>query len=380
MPGPSAAWRIDEMDDPRPRLHSIIWEITQRCNHACLHCYNVWQPDTAECPCDYPRGELDTADMISVIDRALDGVSCEHVTLTGGEPLLRADLAQIIDHLHARDVGVTLISNGHLLDEPAAVDLIERGVGMFELPLLSRRREVHDALSASPGAFDAVLAAMAHIRYHRGQFVAVFVATRRNIADLYETIKLAFAFGARGVMLNRFNVGGRGRAYMEELLPSVDEMRAALRVADAASREFHLPISCSIALQPCLIDHHAYPNLGFGFCGAGTKHAYFTVDPLGNVRPCNHTPTILGNVLVERMVDLISPERIAPFVSAAPAFCRPCAMHDTCLGGCKAAAQVCYGSLYEEEPFLRRNRDQARLVEPNDGRSGTRHPGSFLPG
>ncbi len=365
---------------PSPRLHSLIWEITQRCNHACLHCYNVWQPDTAEWPCAYPRGELGTADTLAVIDRALDGVSCDHVTLTGGEPLLRVDLAQILDHLRARNVRVTLISNGRLLDEPTVVDLIERGVGMFELPLLSRRREVHDALSASPGAFDAVLAAMARIRYHRGQFVAVFVATRRNIADLYETIKLAFAFGARGIMVNRFNVGGRGRVHVGELLPSVDEMRAALSVADAASREFHLPISCSIALQPCLIDHRAYPNLGFGFCGAGTERAYFTVDPLGNVRPCNHTPTILGNVLAEPMVDLISPGRIAPFVSAAPAFCRPCAMRDTCLGGCKAAAQVCYGSLCEEEPFLHRNRDQAHVVGLDDGRSRTRPPGSSLSG
>jgi radical SAM protein with 4Fe4S-binding SPASM domain len=357
------------MHDPRPRLRSIIWEVTQRCNHACLHCYNVWQPDTAEWPCAYPRGELDTAGTLAVIDRALDSVSCEHVTLTGGEPLLRADLAQILDHLHAREIGVTLISNGRLLGEPVVVDLVERGVHMFELPLLSRRREVHDALSGSPGAFDAVLAAMARIRYHGGQFVAVFVATRRNIAELYETIQLAFAFGARGVMLNRFNVGGRGRAHVEALLPSLDEMREALRVADAAAREYRVPISCSIALQPCLIDHRAYPNLGFGFCAAGTERAYYTLDPLGNVRPCNHTPTILGNVLVEPMSDLISPERIAPFVATAPAFCSPCGMRDTCLGGCKAAAEVCYGSLYEEEPFLRRNRDQAQLIRSSH-RSG----------
>jgi radical SAM protein with 4Fe4S-binding SPASM domain len=353
------------MADSRPRLQTLIFELTQRCNHACLHCYNVWQPDTPDWPCDYPRGELDTDQTLTLIDKALDETRCEHVTLTGGEPLLREDLPQILDRLRARGVRVTLISNGRLLTEPVVIDLLDRGVGLFELPLLSRRREMHDQLCDSPGAFDAVLSAMARIRYHggpvgRGTFVAVFVATRLNIPDLYDTIKLAFAFGARGLMLNRFNVGGRGRAHLAELLPTVQEMRQALAVADAAAAEFGLPISCSIALQPCLIDLDAYPHLSFGFCAAGTERAYYTIDPLGNVRPCNHTPTILGNLFEETFAALIAPDRLAPFVQAAPAFCTPCAMRDTCLGGCKAAAQVCYGSLSAEEPFLHCNRECAQ--------------------
>jgi radical SAM protein with 4Fe4S-binding SPASM domain len=348
------------MIEPRPRLQTLIFEITQRCNHACLHCYNVWQPDTPDWPCDYPRGELDTAQTLALIAKALDETRCEHVTLTGGEPLLRDDLAQILDMLRNRGVRVTLISNGRLLTELAVVDLVGRGVSLFELPLFSRRRAVHDDLCASPGAFDAVLAAMARIRYHRGAFVAVFVATRRNIPDLYDTIKLAFAFGARAVMLNRFNVGGRGRAHLADLLPTVEEMRQALAVANEASAEFGLPIACSIALQPCLIDLDAYPNLHFGFCAAGTERAYYTVDPLGNVRPCNHTPTILGNLFEEGLAALTAPDRLSAFMQAVPPFCAPCSMRDTCQGGCKAAAQVCYGSLGAEEPFLHHNRECAR--------------------
>jgi radical SAM protein with 4Fe4S-binding SPASM domain len=297
------------------------------------------------------------------LTKALDETRCHHVTLTGGEPLLRQDLSQILDLLREREVTVTLISNGHLLTEPTVVDLLDRGVGLFELPLLSHRREVHDRLSGSPGAFDAVLAAMAHIRCHRGHSVAVFVATQLNLSDLYGTIKLAFTFGARGLMLNRFNPGGRGRTRLAELLPSADQMRQALAVADAAVAEFDFPISCSIPIQPCLVDTSVYPHLGFGFCAAGTDRAYYTLDPLGNLRPCNHTPTILGNLLEEPFADLIAPKRMAPFVEALPPFCAPCALRDTCQGGCKAAAQVCYGSLTAEEPFLHRNRAHARLLE-----------------
>lgn len=333
-----------------PHLQTLIFEVTQRCNHACLHCYNVWQPAGAE----YPRGELDTAETLALLDKALDETDCRHVTLTGGEPLLRGDLTAILDRLRERSVPVTIISNGRLLAEPAVIDLLERGVGLFELPLLSHRREVHDRLSGAPGAFDAALAAMAAIRYHRGQYVAVFVATRLNLPDLYNAIKLAFAFGARAVMLNRFNPGGRGRLHIDELLPTPAEMRDALAVADAASAEFGLPIACSIPIQPCVVDTKPYTHLGFGFCAAGTERAYYTLDPLGNVRPCNHTPTILGNLREERFSDIIAPARLAPFMEPVPAVCAPCELRATCQGGCKASAQVCYGDLCAEDPFLRR--------------------------
>jgi MoaA/NifB/PqqE/SkfB family radical SAM enzyme len=166
----------------RPRLQTLIFEVTQRCNHACLHCYNVWHRVHGSDPYPpYPRGELDTAQTLALLAKAVDEVECRHVTLTGGEPLLRQDLAEIVDFLGRREVKTTVISNGRLLSEDRVVDLLDRGVGLFELPLLSHRRQVHDRLAGAPGAFDAVLAAMANLRYHAGQFVAVFVATRLNL-------------------------------------------------------------------------------------------------------------------------------------------------------------------------------------------------------
>ena len=49
--------------NPRPRLASLIFEVTQRCNHVCLHCYNVWQGESIP---SYPRGELDTTRVFKV--------------------------------------------------------------------------------------------------------------------------------------------------------------------------------------------------------------------------------------------------------------------------------------------------------------------------
>jgi radical SAM protein with 4Fe4S-binding SPASM domain len=289
------------------------------------------------------------------VGKALDETRCRHVTLTGGEPLLRDDLPTLVDFLHQRGVRVTVISNGHLLDAARIADLIRRGVGLFELPLLSHTEEMHDRLCAAPGGWQAVLRAMANMRMQHGQFVAACVATKLNIEHIGETIKLAFALGARAFMLNRFNPGGRGRQNLELLLPSAGELRQALRVAEAAVVEYGMPVQCSIPIQPCLIDSAEFPHLGFGFCAAGGRHAYYTLDPLGNLRPCNHSDLILGNLLEARFADLISSAQMGQFRRAMPERCLGCKWQATCQGGCKAAAQVCYGSLEVEEPFLREN-------------------------
>jgi len=342
------------MSSPRPRLQTLLVEVTPRCNHTCLHCYNVWHPGDAP-GAPYPPGELDTAGMLELLGKTLDETHCTHLTLTGGEPLLRDDLPDLVDFLAQRNVRITLISNGRLLDASRVSDLLARGVGLFELPLLSHTAVLHDHLSASPGAWQAVLRAMALIRSRRGQFVAAFVATRLNLDHLGETIRLAFALGARAFMLNRFNVGGRGRKHLE-LLPTAAALRRALRVADDAVVEYGLPIHCSIPIQPCLIDTAEFPHLGFGFCAAGRSQAYYTLDPLGNLRPCNHSDLILGNLFDSTISELIASQQMTHFAHALPTSCLPCAHAQTCQGGCKAAAQVCYGSLEVEEPFLRHAR------------------------
>jgi hypothetical protein len=92
-------------------------------------------------------------------------------------------------------------------------------------------------------------------------------------------------------MFNRFNPGGKGSRHVDELQVSPRELEAALDEADSMVEDYGLPVSCSIAMPPCLIDRKRYRHLTFGFCAAGLERAYYTVDPLGNMRPCNHSPT-----------------------------------------------------------------------------------------
>ena len=327
--------------------HSFVFEVTQRCNHDCLHCYNAWKN-----PVDYPMGELPTAETLAMLGKMLDETGASLVSLSGGEPMLRADIHEIVDFLVGRGATINLITNGALLDEAAVARLTPDRASIFELPLLSCERAIHDRMSGAPGAFDKTTMAMADLELAGARVVGVFVATKLNLPTWRETAELAVALGLDGVMFNRFNPGGRGCEHVELLQASPAELQGALDIAEEVSREYRLPISCSIAMPPCLFDTERYERLTFGFCAAGTERAYYTLDPLGNVRPCNHSPTLLGNIRETSFAAMAASEAMAAFVAARPAFCTGCALETECLGGCKAAAEACTGCVSAMDPFL----------------------------
>jgi len=333
----------------RPRVRTLVVEVTRRCDHACAYCYNPWRRPGSPTPAD-------VEDLGPLLAHVLDQLRCADVTLSGGEPTLRADLPELVAQLTSRDVRVTLVSHGGHLDDGSVTEFVEGGIALFELPLLSHRREVHDRLSGSPGSFDAAVGALTRIRLAGGQAVAVCVVTRENLADVGGVIELAFALGARGVMLNRYNAGPQDGDTLRRLMPRSGELSDALVVADRLGGELGLPVSCSIPIPPCLVDLARFRHLRFGFCAAGTADAYPTLEASGDVRPCNHSATVLGNAWREPMAEILDPARLHAFSGAVPQQCVSCDDVTRCQGGCKAAAEVCYGRLDAAEPFLALNR------------------------
>lgn len=335
------------------RQDSFVFEVTQACNHDCLHCYNAWKN-----PVHYPPGQLDTRQTLAMLERMLDQTGATLVTLTGGEPLLRTDIYEIIDFLAARNVTVNLISNGRLIDAPA-IERLAGKISIFELPLLSVEAAIHDRMSGRDGSFDRVTMAIAELKAARARVVSVFVATRLNLPTWHDTAQLAFALGVDGIMFNRFNPGGTGRDHVQLLQAAPDELTAALDIAQQIHDRYKLPISCSIAMPPCLFDHSRWKGLSFGFCSAGKRGAYYTLDPAGNIRPCNHSPRILGNILHQDFQQIVASPKMKDFFDARPAFCARCPLEETCLGGCKAAAEACFGDVRQCDPFLQAFASQA---------------------
>jgi radical SAM protein with 4Fe4S-binding SPASM domain len=332
----------------------LIFEVTARCNHDCLYCYNVWKDKVG-----YPDGELDTRELKKLMTKGIRETGCSSVSFSGGEPMLRDDIYELADHVRSLGPSLTLLTNGTMIGETEARELVAHGVQLFEIPILSDQREIHDGLVLNPGGFDKAISAIADLRVQGASVVTVFVATRRNLPQWEEVIKLNVALGVDGIMFNRFNPGGKGRLHVDELLPKPDELKHALEIANEASEKYGIGIACSIPIVPCVLDVRDYKNLGHGFCAAGGERAYYTVGPLGHLRMCNHTPSILGNLRESTFAELTAPDKIKAFCEARPEFCAGCAMESTCQGGCKAAAQACTGCLTDPDPFLAQNLDTA---------------------
>jgi radical SAM protein with 4Fe4S-binding SPASM domain len=337
----------------QPALQTLIFESTLRCNLNCLYCYNVCKNKIP-----YKTTELNTESTKKLIKKAIKETRCSNFTITGGEPYLREDIIELIKFTQEQGVSINIISNGTLLNKETIIASVEAGVSLFELPLLSSERNIHNSLTRTD-AFDKVTEAMAYISGQKAYLVAVFVATKKNIHTWQETIEMAVALGANGIMFNRFNPGGEGRLHIDELQLSPAELEPALEIANDAVTKYKISVSCSIAMPPCLIKTEKYPNLGFGFCAAGTNRAYYTIDPSGNLRMCNHSQTILGNILDENFFKVAKNKKAKEFVKALPAFCQTCAISKECQGGCKAAAEVCFQNIYEEDPFLKSFKHQA---------------------
>ncbi len=339
-------------------LESVIYEVTPACNLACLQCYNVWKDGV-----DYSRQQLSTAQAKALIRKAVQETGCSDFTFSGGEPCCREDLEELVRTAVDLDCQVALITNGTLLTRQRIESLVQAGVAMFELPLNSSVAKTHDQMAGKAGSFDKVVQAAAELAELEQDVAFVFVSTRINRGHFKDALDLGIALGARSFLYNRYNGGGQYHRQPEKLMPSLETLHEDLAYAQNMCSEYGLAIGASIAMPPCLIDTKAFPNVGFGFCAAGTSTAYYTLDPLGNLRPCNHTPTILGNLFDSTFAKMAASTKMNEFTKARPQLCSGCQLEDQCLGSCKAAAEVCYGDITHPEPFLHLNRNQIKPLK-----------------
>ena len=341
--------------DARPiqRVQSLLFECTWRCNQACRFCYNIWNADPDTRPPE--RREASTRRSRKIIRKVIRESGAERVAFTGGEPTLRHDLVDLVATARMQGVGVSVLTNGSLVDDELVRDLARVGCDTMQLTFCGLDAETHDALCGE-GTFARTRAALDVIRGAGMKLGLTFVATRHNWRQAGRFAGFVRQQGGRVFLLNRFNPGGNGIAEDREqlgLLPHLSDLRQMLRDVNEVAGKIGARPFVSVPLMPCLVDFRAYEHVRFAQgCAAGTERSYFTVDPWGDVRFCNHTPTVLGNVLERPFLDLANDEQVQRFRDTRPPFCVPCPGWDRCRGGCRAAAEQLTGRWDVEDPLL----------------------------
>ncbi len=258
-------------------------ELTPVCDHRCVHCYNVWNARPGDAQHGLaPRVERDLGQVRALIDRVAEqGV--EHLSLTGGEPLLHPEALAIVEHACAKVSSVSLITNGSHVSDAVAQRLGEAGLRSAQLTLLGGRREVHDPLKGVE-SFDDTLRSALRLRDAGVRVNACYVASQRNAGQLPGVLELCFALGIRSLSYNRMSAAGLGVHRIAALLPSPEQIEADLRACETLARRWEIRVSTAMPIPPCLVRWERYPWVRFGVCSSGSGQHNLVMDLEGRLR------------------------------------------------------------------------------------------------
>ncbi|MBI4714838.1 MAG: radical SAM protein [Nitrospirae bacterium] len=344
------------MGDFSPFL--IAWNLTRRCNLRCDHCYlSAGEREGG-------AGEPDTEASFRVIDD-LASVNPEMMlVLTGGEPLLRKDLAEIAGYASRKGMMVVVGTNGTLLTDAKALELSECGVLGVSISLDSLQAGVHDGFRKRPGAWKGAVAGMEACAGQGLSFQVHATATRFNVHEIPAVMEFAWRKGARVFNLFFLICTGRGEM-MSDITPA--EYEDLLRFLLASREKFPgMLVRPRCAPHFKRIAHETDPALpitlaqGYegGGCLAGTRYARIT--PEGDLTPCPYIPMSVGNVFRTPFGWLWSRSPVFEALRRPDlkGKCGRCEFRLLC-GGCRARPWASHRDLMDEDAWC--------LYTPGDG-------------
>jgi len=167
-----------------PRLPLLgTLDLTYRCANDCRHCWLRLAPDAKEAD-----AELSADEIRGIVDEAR-AMGCREWALSGGEPMLRPDFAEIFEHVALSSAWYTLNTNGTLIT-PAIARLLRRK-GTTLVALYGATAGVHDAVTRRPGSFEALRRGVAYLREAGAAFTVQVVPMKTNIGEYEAMVRLA---------------------------------------------------------------------------------------------------------------------------------------------------------------------------------------------
>jgi radical SAM protein with 4Fe4S-binding SPASM domain len=319
----------------RPRRHALAVELTAFCNQKCGYCYNDWRADPAAV------GALPRDELLGLMDRALREVEFDHVTLTGGEPLARADFFDVLEVVKKHGLRAVVISNGGLVSADHARRLARYDPLFVQITLNGADAALHED-HVGAGCFEPTLAGIRALVAHGVRVTGSIVVTRKNAAKVGDVLALFRSLGVTAVALSRFSPAGYAASQTAELLPSRGDLLEALRLAEPFARD-GMELQVTMPVPPCMIDEAEFPNIRFSSCPIGTAMQEFALGPRGELRQCTLHAEAIGDAREESFADLVTSEVVARYRDTTPEFCAPCPLKHDCLGGCGAASVAVLG-------------------------------------
>jgi radical SAM protein with 4Fe4S-binding SPASM domain len=287
------AWRgYKRLETKAHQLRYLFFEVTRRCNLACLHC-------GSDCSHEASMPEMTLASWISIMDY-VKAYWNPFIVLTGGEPLVRSDLCELTAALARRQLIWGMVTNGLVLDQAIFDTMVGNGLSSITLSLDGDRAS-HQYIRRHPLAYDRALAAMKLIGASSLRFKDVVTCVYPGNLDLLETLADQFLDnGMNSWRLFRIFPKGNAARHPELILDYAQSWALVEWIRDHRAlykrRGLDVSFSCEGYL-PFALDRQVRPDPFF--CRAGINIASILSD--GTISGCNNNGPqyYQGNVAVD---------------------------------------------------------------------------------
>ncbi|WP_420804082.1 pyrroloquinoline quinone biosynthesis protein PqqE [Rahnella bonaserana] len=343
----------------KPAVKPPLWllaELTYRCPLQCPYCSN---------PLDFAKQEkeLTTAQWIKVFEEARE-MGAVQIGFSGGEPLVRKDLPELIRA--ARDLGfyTNLITSGIGLTEKKIDAFAQAGLDHIQISFQASDEELNAALAGNAKAFQQKLAMAKAVKAHGYPMVLNFVLHRHNIDQIDKIIDLSIELDADDVELATCQFYGWAQLNREGLLPTREQIARAENVV----HQYREKMAGNGNLANLLFVTPDYYEERPKGCMGGWGAIFLSVTPEGMALPCHSArqlpvefPSVLENTLQEIWYDSFGFNKYRGF-DWMPEPCRSCSEKEKDFGGCRCQAFMLTGNADNADPVCSKSEHHGMIL------------------
>jgi radical SAM protein with 4Fe4S-binding SPASM domain len=348
-------------------LRLLFWEATIKCNLTCAHCRRLESDEAAD-------KDLSTAQAKALIGQLAelgrDQPFMPVLVFSGGEPLCRKDLFELV--VYAKSLGIVpaLATNGTLIDAALAQRIADSGIVRVAVSLDGATAEAHDKMRQLAGSFKRAIKGISRLREKNVPFQINITLTKHNAGQLEDIYELAKSIGAIAVHIFMLVPVGCGRnlAQTDMLSPEQYEQNLLEICRLDTKGEIEMKVTCGPHYERVIRQqglHRARSKAGRAATAVPDRHGHgnsrgclaglgvLFVGHQGDVFPCGYLPVKCGNVLEEKLSEIwYNNKDLARMrdTSRLGGKCGLCGYREVC-SGCRARAYSATGNYMAEEPF-----------------------------
>jgi len=351
----------------------VVWNVTRTCNLKCKHCYAF--AGTKD------PNELNTEEALEAVDKmAAAGVA--YIALSGGEPLIRPDIFQIIDRIKKNNMAFSIATNAVMLTKEKAQKLKDLGCLYVQVSLDGARPETHNWFRGR-NAFELTTKSIktaAELGLHVGISTTV---TQHNYDEVLDIVDLSEKLGAKTFMYYNFIPTGRGEEIVNlDISPEQREELLKKLASETKKRKISLLSTACQYSRVCIENDAAtmamthFDNSGIKgnnpltslaefVGGCGTGRLYCALDYDGSITPCVFIQIKLGNIRTDDLLEVWHNSEVFEKIRDRESFsgvCGTCKYRNVC-GGCRARAYGYYKDLQASDVGCILNKEEWKKLK-----------------